>query len=209
MSNYSSALLLFILVFLVSCSENSRKSVSITDLYPLQDGNTWDYYLIENSSDTTNFFVDFETSQLSDNSETTILELISLEMSINIVLSGKTTGICINFVDGNANQVDVNTLSVKCGGLLKYPISTADSYTYSYSTDNRSYSYNVSVTEETVVTDAGTYNTLKYSIPSGARPERDVTEAYFNPEIGLVKLNLEYEKGTRPSRVLILKSTSI
>lgn len=209
MNTFFSVFFSFVLIFLVSCSDNSSKSFPITDLYPLQDGNKWDYYFIENSSDTTDFFVDFDMSQLSDNSETTILELISLEMSINIVLSGKSSGICANFIDGNAEQIDLNAVSIKCGGLLKYPISSAGSYSFSYSTDSRSYSYNVTVTEEKVVTDAGTFDTFKYSIPSGACPERDVVEVFFNPEVGLVKLNLEYEKGTQPSRVLILKSTNI
>lgn len=198
-------------LFISSCKDGTDQLIPITDMFPLANGNEWEYQFVDKTfNDTLDFFADFDNSQLSDNSEKAIFEIYSIETSLVIILTSKNGGVCIDILPQSFEEAkeNLNSQENSCGGFLKYPINSGDSYSYSYSTNSRNYTYDVEVSEELVQIDSRSIETVKYTIPSGSQPMRDITEVFFNPELGIVKMSPEFEKGSEPTRYYLLKETN-
>lgn len=202
---------LYILVFLffLSCNDTSDEPIPITDYFSFKDGYEWTYDAIS-SGDTSIMFSDFDMSQLSDNKEIALLDIYGIDFNAVLAIKGHSEGICIELLDTSIDEtkLNINNLDVECAALLKYPVNSGDDYSYSYQIENRSYNYNVDVSIETITINARTFQVYKYTIPSGAHPERNINEVYFSPEVGLVKLHPEFEMGTVPQNSFTLREVN-
>jgi len=93
------------------------------------------------------------------------------------------------FVDERGNGIFVRDNFDPHEFLIKYPVEDGEIYNY---TDTKDVTYEVTVSEQTVETQAGTFEALRYEI-SGPDPELDV--ATFAPGVGLVQYKDGFDTG--------------
>lgn len=204
---YRITLLAIIPFLLFGCSNNSSEEINfqITEVYPFEDGNEWNYQFIHDG-DTTDGYMSFSSFQLSENSERAVVEISSDIENFVFVFEAKSGGICIDNPSESFSTVleNINTYETDlCTAFLKIPVQDGDSYTFSNTVSDRGYNYNVDVFEEAVTINETTYNSINYVIPSGKEPELFATQLFLNSEKGIIKLIPE-----APDRELILVSTN-
>lgn len=199
---------ILLLSILVSCSGNSGNQAlqPITEVFPLEDGNEWNY-AFHTPEDTITGSASFSVSQLSDDSKRAVIELSSsMSEDFVFVLERKDDGFCIDNSSESYDEIltNINDYEIgECTVFLKYPVNDGEEYTFSNTANSRNYNYNVTVYEETITVNSVEYDVYNYVIPSGNEPELFATELFFNEEHGIVKLLPE-----AANRELILLDTN-
>lgn len=209
-SRYLNFSLLMVIIFGLSCSDGDKSSLPITDFYPLKSGSEWNYLLIDDN-DTTKTYVDFDLSQLSDDSKTAVIEIYNIDAAYVFIFEAKDSGICLDLYEGPFEEAKSKINSIEnnqCAALLKVPVSDGDNYEFSYTTsNNKNYTYNVSVSEEILNINGVNHSTFKYEMPLGTSSDGEkISEIYHNQDLGIVKFVGEHIKGTEPRGYLMLES---
>ena len=192
MSGKSIGIVLITASLLASCKKSSNELTPITEYFAFNKSYSWTYQYT-GFGDTSTFFMDFDLSQLSENEEVGLLEIYGLEFSDVLAVVSAEEGMCVNLLGISIEEAKakINSLEVDCAVFLKYPVQSGEDYKYTYQDEVKTYEYDISVTSETMVVEAGTFDVYKYEFKSGNPSNPNIAVLYFNPNTGIIKLNPE------------------